>query len=92
VLPEAEVIYSVGVTGLIDRLSRQPIEKYTALIRKAADSVARAIRHRHHGNGVAEREPRPALDRAMEAPRPPTRAESVRPNMRRRAHDSRAAR
>src|SRR5262245_5455503 len=48
-LADADVIYSVGVTGLMDRLSRQPIEKYTAVIRNAADSIARALPHRHDG-------------------------------------------
>jgi DNA-binding IclR family transcriptional regulator len=44
-----DVIYSVGTTGLIDRLSKSPIEKYTSVIRGAASTVARAIQLRSQG-------------------------------------------
>jgi DNA-binding IclR family transcriptional regulator len=56
-MPDADVIYSVGVTGLIDSLSGRPIEKYVSTIRAAADSIARAIQHGHKGKGASRREP-----------------------------------
>jgi DNA-binding IclR family transcriptional regulator len=44
-LPDAEVIYSVGVTGLMDRLSAPPLDKLVNTIRHAAGCIARAIQH-----------------------------------------------
>jgi DNA-binding IclR family transcriptional regulator len=87
-VPDADVIYSVGITGLIDRMSRQPIEKYTAVIRQAADSIARAIQHRHHGGPELSS---PA-GRALEAPRPLVGVARRRPSARQRGLDSRAVR
>lgn len=87
-LPDADVIYSVGVTGLMDRMSRQPIEKYTSVIRKAADSIARAIQHRHHGGP----ELRSAAGRALEAPRIFVGAARGRPGTRRRPVEFRIVR
>jgi DNA-binding IclR family transcriptional regulator len=45
-----DVIYSVGMTGLIDRLSKNPIDRYTSAIRNASSVIARAIKHRNQSS------------------------------------------
>ena len=87
-VPDAEVIYSVGVTGLMDRMSRQPLEKYTTVIRRAADALARAIQYRHHG----AHELRSAAGLGFDAPRPFVRPARARPRTRQRPLKSRAVR
>lgn len=87
-LPDADVIYSVGVTGLMDRMSRQPLAKYTTVIRQAADSIARAIQHRQVGGPEA----RVPAGRALEAPRPFVSPARGRPSTRQRPLKSRAVR
>jgi len=55
-LSDAEVVYSVGVTGLIDRLSAQPIEKVVSTIRYAAECIARAVQHADKTNSIIQSE------------------------------------
>jgi DNA-binding IclR family transcriptional regulator len=74
-LPEADVVYSVGVTGLIDRFTQHPIEKYTSIIRSAADAIAQAIRFQR--DGTSNRELQSAVARAFELPRGRTRSPKV---------------
>lgn len=51
-LSDAEVVYSVGVTGLMDRLSAQPIDKIVGTIRYAAESIAQAVQHGNKSTGT----------------------------------------
>jgi len=74
-LPDADVIYSVGVTGLIDRLAQQPIERYTSIIRGAADAIAQAIRYQQDVS--PNRELQSAVARAFEPPRARPRSPRV---------------
>jgi DNA-binding IclR family transcriptional regulator len=85
-LPGTDVIYSVGVTGLMDRLSRQPIEKYTSLIRAAADSIARALAHRHERGPELRSLVRPVFPTTRpHVGRAGTRPGNVQPPLRSRA-------
>ncbi len=43
-LPDVGVIYSVGIAGLIDRLTRRPEQETLALMQPTVDSLGRALR------------------------------------------------
>jgi DNA-binding IclR family transcriptional regulator len=76
-IPDADVIYSVGITGLIDRLSRPPIDRYVDIIRYSADAIAQAIRHQHQNNGNPARELESVVSRALEIRRARPRSTKV---------------
>jgi DNA-binding IclR family transcriptional regulator len=45
-LPDVGVIYSLGTAGLIDRLTRRPVQETVALLRAALEPMTRALRNR----------------------------------------------
>lgn len=59
-LPNDTVIYSIGTTGLADRLSRRPVTYYATALQDAAARLADAIHPQPRKNGPGREQARPA--------------------------------
>jgi len=65
-LPDVGVIYSLGIAGFVDRLTRRAVADTVALLRAAVEPMTRALRNREPADPL-DREPR-REERSASAP------------------------